>query len=671
MKKPEGELRMLLTVFGPISVLLAVLVFFQFKAYNTHKERLEDQLSRQQALITAQAAESMRDYVGDISWKLDELAGIISETPEPLARRAEFEREFGHLMGRIRGLAYYGVTGRLEFFVTRDAGLMFAPEEAGSEDFFTEVKKGIKFYASRLKTLPDGGEFVYFSCPVKEQRGGRFMGVVVALADKGSFESICSKLEDEAKWDISYFDQAGNKLCYGNSGDAGVARSLKAGMPPGGPVATIVNNKDTGRVRYLEYPIKLDGLPWYVTTTMPLSGIDDIVKGDFVLLLGLTAFFTISLVFGGLYFRKVYKGKALAEAEAARQSFLAAQGAILAEEKEKLSAVLNNIPDGVMLMDDKGRVMEANTVMRAILGISMHGSPSEEITALIEGSPWQSLTGKADNGTEVEFGGTTYKIISMPVTVPGRDSLTEVRVVRDISGEKALEQRKRDLVSMITHDIKSPLTAIIGLSQWMGQGGEFDCLGKDGEDALESIGFSAKRILHLMDNFVMLSSVEGSARLDMRPVELTPFLNAAVVEFQLMARKKNISLDCRLVEPSPVLHVDEGQMSRALANLLVNALNYTPEGGSVSVSASVSGGHVSLSVSDSGPGIEKEELPHVFDRYYRAKSTCGGVKGSGLGLAIAKAVVEAHGGSIEAKSEAGQGSTFTLSLPLHSPSKIN
>jgi len=387
------------------------------------------------------------------------------------------------------------------------------------------------------------------------------------------------------------------------------------------------------------------------------------LKEEALFTAGAGGIFMIALTCGGFYFRSVYKAKARAEAEAAYQTSLAEEQRALAAEKEKLEAVINSIPDGIILLDEGGGVMAANSRIRDILGVSPRGRLMEDISEMPDDFPIKSLVGSIEDGGERVIGGRTYRVVCMPVLDAGQGGLREIRLLRDITLEKSLEQKKADLVSMITHDVKSPMTAIIGMCQWLKQGELGSDASEDAVSALDAMSRASTRIMELMDGFVLLTSLEGMKQLNRRCVDLNEFLGKALLEFQMQARNRDIRLEHCLSDIPVELHADEPQLMRALANVLNNALKYTPDGGNVSVSARKFKGYATITVTDDGPGIDKNDLPYIFDRYYRAAKT-EGIKGSGLGLAIAKAVVEAHDGSIDVSTEEGRGATFTFRLPL-------
>jgi signal transduction histidine kinase len=240
----------------------------------------------------------------------------------------------------------------------------------------------------------------------------------------------------------------------------------------------------------------------------------------------------------------------------------------------------------------------------------------------------------------------------------------EVRIIRDISREKSIEHKREDMVSMITHDIKNPLTAIIGMSEWLKNDKIKPCLGDDGTSAVEAINRAATRILALSENFLLLSSADGMHRLKKTPAEIGAFLEKVIAEFYLEAAQKGITIRHNLGEVSVRVLVDETQMTRAFSNLINNSLRHTPAGGAITVTAKDIRGYVTVSISDTGPGVSKSDLPHVFEKNYRAYDGKEQIRKTGLGLSIAKAIIEAHGGTIEFVSDKQSAAMFVVRLPL-------
>jgi signal transduction histidine kinase len=235
-----------------------------------------------------------------------------------------------------------------------------------------------------------------------------------------------------------------------------------------------------------------------------------------------------------------------------------------------------------------------------------------------------------------------------------------IGIFRDFSEKHALEQLRADFLSMITHDIKVPLTVILGYTEML-----TDPEPPPGDvpiDILTRIRESGERIHALVCNFLDLSRIEaGRLRLDMRPFDLRAMLDNTMEQHGASARRKGLSLTLAGEALDEVV-ADELQLERVITNLLANAIKYTPSGGSITVSTGHREGRISVAVQDTGRGIPPDELPHLFEKYRRVREAKR-TEGTGLGLFIAKTIVEAHGGDIRVESAPGAGSTFTLLLP--------
>lgn len=219
------------------------------------------------------------------------------------------------------------------------------------------------------------------------------------------------------------------------------------------------------------------------------------------------------------------------------------------------------------------------------------------------------------------------------------------------------------MVSMITHDIKNPLTAIIGMSEWLANNKNEPSLGDDGIVAIEAINSAATRILALSEN-LLLPTGEGTLKLKKVPVDIGAFLEKVIAEIHLEARRKGISIRHDVNEITAVMQMDEQQMMRAFSNLINNSLRHTPEGGEITVVSKDFRDYVTVSISDTGAGISKSELPHVFEKNYRASDGKERTRSAGLGLTIAKSIIEAHGGTIEFVSDERSSAMFVARLPI-------
>ncbi|MHB8173498.1 MAG: ATP-binding protein [Nitrospirota bacterium] len=238
-------------------------------------------------------------------------------------------------------------------------------------------------------------------------------------------------------------------------------------------------------------------------------------------------------------------------------------------------------------------------------------------------------------------------------------------IVRDVSERKNLEQQKADLFAMVSHDIKSPLTAIMGYADMLLRETEED---RETFQMINCIRNSCKKINGIMEDFLTLSHLE-SVKSSLRELacDLTALLREAERDFSIQALGMKLHFQVKTEPGLPMIKVDKTFLQRALFNLVQNAFTYTQPGGEITVAAALGPGEkeINLSVRDTGPGIPLEEQEKVFEKYYRYGRNLPGTKGNGLGLYIVKSVAEAHGGRVNLESEPGKGCVFSIILPAN------
>ncbi len=275
---------------------------------------------------------------------------------------------------------------------------------------------------------------------------------------------------------------------------------------------------------------------------------------------------------------------------------------------------------------------------------------------------------------ETEINGRQFKISSSLVLDENKKVIGEIKTFYDVTGEKLLEKRKSDFISLITHDLKSPLTSILGYSDLLLVEAS-EKLGPEEQGYLTSIKSNGAKILDLVEQYLDLTKIEaGMMRLNLQETDPAGLLEEAVSALNVQAMEKNIKIRLSAPEGLPVITVDREKMLRVITNLVSNSIKYTMSGGSVEVSVRCAGTDsvagkpaqaIEISVADNGYGMDKDDLPHIFDRYYRSKSISG-IRGTGLGLAVVKSLVDAQGGEVSVESELGKGSKFTVRIPVKS-----
>jgi signal transduction histidine kinase len=244
-----------------------------------------------------------------------------------------------------------------------------------------------------------------------------------------------------------------------------------------------------------------------------------------------------------------------------------------------------------------------------------------------------------------------------------RDALLLAQERKLTATLRELDRQKDELVSIVTHELLSPLTSVQGYVEILleGAGGE---LTEEQARLLGVVDRNARRLKRTIDDLLFLSRAEaGQLSYDHAPLDLRRLLDEQLDVFTLRATAQGIALNAELSDARLV--GDELRLSQLIENLLSNAIKFTPEGGEVSVSLAADPCGIALSVSDTGIGIPVAEQHSLFGRFYRASSARDhAIPGTGLGLAISKAIVDAHGGTISCASLPGRGTTFAVALPV-------
>jgi two-component system, OmpR family, sensor histidine kinase BaeS len=234
----------------------------------------------------------------------------------------------------------------------------------------------------------------------------------------------------------------------------------------------------------------------------------------------------------------------------------------------------------------------------------------------------------------------------------------------DVKELRHQEQARRDLTANIAHDLATPLTAIQGFSEALADNVITDTEGR--QETAQRIGREVQRLRRLVKDLQQMSSLEsGHAQLDLAPLDMHTLVEETLNVIQPECEQIGISLQNEIAPGTPSVMADSDRITQVLLNLLDNARRHTPTGGSINIRAYRKDTMLYTQIRDTGIGIDATDLPHIFERFYRAnRSRNGATGGSGLGLSIVKAIITAHGGNIWAESNFGQGTTVTFTLPL-------
>jgi two-component system phosphate regulon sensor histidine kinase PhoR len=342
----------------------------------------------------------------------------------------------------------------------------------------------------------------------------------------------------------------------------------------------------------------------------------------------------------------------------------------LTTERNQAAAILRSMVEGVAVISPNRRLTFCNESFCRVLGVDGSSWPMRPMAEVIRQSDLLEAIQKALEGNETvqsELVVGTVRTRSFAVTAaPVRsDGATAgaVMVLHDISELRRLERARRDFVANISHEFKTPLTAIQGFAETL-LGGALEDL-KKRTHFLEIIRGNAVRLERLTSDLLRLSQIEaGQLHLDLRQVAVADVINPCIESARVNAASKRLTLDVDCSPTLPAIRGDVNSLQEILQNLLDNAVRYTPPDGRITVRATVADGAFVLSVADTGIGIPKEFQERIFERFYRVDAARSReLGGTGLGLSIAKHLAELHGGRIDLESQVGLGSTFSVVLP--------
>jgi PAS domain S-box-containing protein len=348
----------------------------------------------------------------------------------------------------------------------------------------------------------------------------------------------------------------------------------------------------------------------------------------------------------------------------------------VATEKSRVTAIINCMGDGILVCDRESCIVLANPAAGRLLQLpetllrdrsASQGILPPELAKTIEASlrPEDGATTSITQELAVGDGRELFlRAHTAPVMNDRNEVMGSVTVLQDISHLKELDKMKSEFIAMVAHELRAPiatveqqLAVILG-----GMAGELT------EQQHHLIGRARERaqgVLTLIKDLLDLSKIEAGKMVQYKePVGLADVISRVIEATAVDARQKNIRIEFAPPGAVPVLQADRNSIEGVFANLLSNAVKYTPDGGKVTIGLIDQGGYVKVSIADTGIGIKSEDIPRIFDKFYRVRSAqTRQIVGTGLGLAIVKSIVDAHLGTISVESTEGKGTTVTVLLP--------
>ena len=336
------------------------------------------------------------------------------------------------------------------------------------------------------------------------------------------------------------------------------------------------------------------------------------------------------------------------------------------------NALFDSMAEGLLLLDETGRIQLANRAFAGLFGVTndVHHKTIIEALRLHELSKLVDQLDAEKQTVEHELRLTSPEERWLQVNGAGIFNGNGQRhgtilVFHDLTRLKQLESARKEFVANVSHELRTPLSLIKGYVETLLDGA------KDNPEVaakfLQTIERNADRLKLLIEDLLTISELEsGRVKLNLQMVALRPAVDKVLEDLKVRAGGRNMNLFNRTPELS--LRADSNRLEQVLGNLIDNAIKYGRPNGNVTVSAQTTGdGHAEIMVADDGPGIPRESLERIFERFYRVdKARSREQGGTGLGLSIVKHIVQTHGGKVWAKSELGRGATFYFTMPLNS-----
>ena len=339
----------------------------------------------------------------------------------------------------------------------------------------------------------------------------------------------------------------------------------------------------------------------------------------------------------------------------------------------QLEATLGNLREAVLIVDEANYIHLANSALRDIFPASRN-LVNLRLELIIRNAAFLEYVKNTRGGQvlareefEITEGQGTLCIEASGAPIPSPDGKSQwaLFVIHDMTQQRKLERLRRDFVANASHELRTPLSMIKGYIETLVDGHQ-TMASEERDRFLKTIQRHSERLNDIIQDLLTLSRLESTTPgVNFEPVELAPLLDALGDEYR---RRPNAIEHKISVETAPtigIIHADPVKLSQVFSNLIDNALKYTPKGSQINLHAHVTNtGEIEIAVGDNGPGIPGEDLPHIFERFYRVdKGRSRETGGTGLGLSIVKHIIQLHGGRVWAESEVGQGTTILMRLP--------
>ena len=332
-------------------------------------------------------------------------------------------------------------------------------------------------------------------------------------------------------------------------------------------------------------------------------------------------------------------------------------------ERARLATVLEQMTDGVLIADAQGIVQFANPAAGRLFQTS--NSINRSITEVVRNhqlvEAWRRSQQTRELQSESVEVPTRHQYLQL-IVIPDNQTSGSLLLAQDLTRVRRLETVRRDFISNLSHELRTPLASLKALAETLQDGALDDP--PAARRFIDQIQIEVDALTQMVTELLELSRIEsGRLSLDLKPVAAFDLLNSASGRMQLQAERAGLTLRVECADDLPRVKIDSQRLEQVLVNLIHNAVKFTHTGGEVILEAGSGIGEVRFAVKDTGIGIPLDDVPRIFERFYRVDKSRTG-SGTGLGLSIAKHIVEAHGGKIWAESVEGRGSTFYFTIPI-------
>ena len=338
----------------------------------------------------------------------------------------------------------------------------------------------------------------------------------------------------------------------------------------------------------------------------------------------------------------------------------------LSSEKNKLDTILSALTDGIIMTDSRGQIMLANPAAETLFNFKSTGMIGKHVIEAtlnyeIDQALKDCLASQQRQNILIDIKGSKFlRVIVVPFKA---EQITgAILLLQDLTELRSLQTMRREFVGNISHELRTPLSSIKALVETLQDGAIDDKT--VAADFLEKVNAEVDSMTQMINELIELSRIEtGKSNFKFEPVNLNLFIQETVNRFLPQAERKQIALLTELEPNLPEVKMDRERIQQALNNMLHNAIKFTPQNGRIEVRTDYKDDSAVVQVTDTGIGISAEDLPHIFERFFKADKSRS-TQGSGLGLAIAKHIIQAHKGQIWVQSQEGKRSTFGFSLPI-------